>query len=853
MKHPLARRLCAPLLLLMLLAASLPARPADARPDPVEQLAALQALRARSGAPVAVYWNRATRAPDFVAGADAGTRLAYTPSPAERGRPVAIALGFLRAYAALFKLADPDRELALLRVEPDAQLGYSHVRLNQVYQGLPVFGKQLVVHLDANEQVVAVNGQFQPGIALETAPSISAAQAEAAALAGIPGELEPDEQATVQASVAAGKTQLIVYADQGGKARLAWSVSVGTRTPLGQWRVFVNARRPQVIHVIDSLAQGKRRITFSADNTTELPGRQLIDEGERSRDPVAQAAHDGAGVVYDYYFKTFKRDSIDGRGSPIVSTVHFGSDSAEAENAAWIGEAQQMIYGDGGRIFRPLAYGLDVVGHELTHGVTENTAGLVYESQSGALNESYSDIFAALIDRDNWTIGEEVVKSPPFPAPFMRSLEDPNMDGLYDPNNPLRGVGQPASVSEYADLPLSRRADNGGVHINSGIPNHAAYLVAQAIGREKMEQIYYRTLTQYLSPESDFFDHARATVRAAQDLYSAAEVNAVRQAFAQVGIDVGGSDNVPQPEDQGQPQQPPPGTPPAPSPQLPAGCSEAVVNGTFEQNGGWTEVSDANAALIDDELPHSGKRGAWLGGTDQEPLQYIYQDVRLPANATSIQLSYYRLIHQELTGVLGLFGGEATFTVALANTSGDIVGTIEELSSTQGDDKWKQTRVDLRKFAGKTVRLTFAAENPRGNVSSMFVDDVTLAVCTSGSGPGSPPAPAPAQSGVTIEGTITNADTGRGVEGAQVFIMKPGVSATDAAADDTLTRDEVLTAGTTDGDGYYTTESAVPINQTYSVIVFAPGYRPIIADDGVEVPAGATSPFVVDATLRRGR
>src|SRR4029453_241574 len=124
---------------------------------------------------------------------------------------------------------------------------------------------------------------------------------------------------------------------------------------------------------------------FTADNTTEIPGRQLIDEGERSRDPVAQAAHDAAGVVYDYYSKTFKRDSVAARGLPIVSTVHFGSDPEDAENAAWVGEAQQMIYGDGGQIFRPLAYGLDVVGHELTHGITDNTAQLVYEGQSRGL------------------------------------------------------------------------------------------------------------------------------------------------------------------------------------------------------------------------------------------------------------------------------------------------------------------------------------------------------------------------------------------------------------------------------------------------------------------------------------
>src|SRR5262249_58460884 len=130
--------------------------------------------------------------------------------------------------------------------------------------------------------------------------------------------------------------------------------------------------------------------------------RKLIDEGERSRDPVAQAAHDAAGVVYDYYLNTFKRDSIDGRGMPIVSTVHYGSDPEDAENAAWIGEAQQMIYGDGGRIFQPPPYGLHVAGPGLTPRGTESTPNPTYQGPRGGRNESYSDVFGALRDRKKW-------------------------------------------------------------------------------------------------------------------------------------------------------------------------------------------------------------------------------------------------------------------------------------------------------------------------------------------------------------------------------------------------------------------------------------------------------------------
>ena len=346
--------------------------------------------------------------------------------------------------------------------------------------GLPVFGYQLIVHLDTQNQVVTVNGHFRPNLDLDTTPKVSQADAEQLALDDLlNGQLQPDQRSRVKATILRDQTQLMIHIDQNDQPRLTWYVTIMTDSPLGQWRYFVNARRAQIVHQFDSAAHDKRRITYTADNSTDIPGRLLIDEGERSKDAIAQAAHDGAGKVYDYYFNTFKRDGLDDQGSPLVSTVHYGSDPEDAENAAWIGEAKQMIYGDGGKIFKPLAYGLDVVGHEFTHGVIDNTSDLIYEGQSGALNESYADVFGALIDRGNWTIGETVIKSPPYPFKFLRSLEDPGAGGNYDTSDPLNSVGQPANMKEYADLPYTRKGDNGGVHVNSGIPNLVAYLIAK--------------------------------------------------------------------------------------------------------------------------------------------------------------------------------------------------------------------------------------------------------------------------------------------------------------------------------------------------------------------------------------
>jgi bacillolysin len=768
-----------------------------ARREEFGSRAAFLGLQARARSGLDAHWDPRTGVPNFIAGKDAVTLLPYTPSAAERGNPAAIARGFLDENRALFKLASASDQLSILRVEPDVQLGYAHVRMAQMHNGVPVFGKQLVVHLDARENVVAVNGQFVPEINVATQPTIAPNDAERIALDDLRGEQLTDaERARAVTELVRDKTRLMIYVDEFGKATLTWRVTILTDSPLGQWYYFVNARRPIVTHRFDSVNNGKVRRTYTADNRATIPGRLVIEEGERARnDAIAQAAHDNAGKVYDYFFKTFKRDGVDGRGSPMVSTVHYGNDPEDAENAAWIGERQQMIYGDGGKIFKPLAYSLDVVAHEFTHGVTDATANLIYQGQSGALNEAYSDIFSALIDRANWTVGEDVVKSPPFPTRVLRSLEDPGLNGKYDPRNPLGGVGQPGHMREYARLSNSRKSDNGGVHINSGIPNRAAFLVAQALGREKMEQIYYRTLTQYLTPDADFGDAARATIRAAQELYGASDANAVRDAFGQVGIDAGGTTQMPTTPTQ--PQQRGPAAPPPPTQQLPAGCTNLVVNGTFENaEAGWVEVNTAHSAIIDTELPHTGARSAWLGGTDEEPLQYIFQEVRIPANATRVTLAYWRLMHYETKGLLGLFASEAKFATNLVNSSGDVIKTLEKFVSSQGDDQWRQATFDLSQFAGKTIRLLFMSENPKNNVSSFFVDDVELVVCTTGAAPSAPQTAS--DDLVYIKGYVKNADTGRGIEGAQFFVIKPGLSATDASADDKVTTSEVLTYGVSD-------------------------------------------------------
>ncbi len=245
---------------------------------------------------------------------------------------------------------------------------------------------------------------------------------------------------------------------------------------------------------------------------------------------TATSAHFNAGVAYSYYLNTFGRSSVNGKGGNIISLVNIvEEDGKQMDNAFWDGEA--MFYGNGKDAFLPLAKALDVAGHELSHGVIQTTANLDYDTESGALNESFADVFGRLIDRDDWGMGEDVVKKSIFPTGVLRSFIDPHNGGnqLSDPGY------QPRIYSER----YKGTEDNGGVHINSGIPNWAFYKFTTAINDlNKAEKVYYRTLTKYLTRSSRFIDCRKAVIQSTADLYGAngAEVIAAKAAFDAVGI-----------------------------------------------------------------------------------------------------------------------------------------------------------------------------------------------------------------------------------------------------------------------------------------------------------------------------
>lgn len=302
----------------------------------------------------------------------------------------------------------------------------------------------------------------------------------------------------------------------------------------------IRGRREAFAEVYVATALGAKTIrVYDAKNLQDLPGEEVLDPGNSS-DPAVKEAYDGADTTYNLYFDIYQRNSIDDRGMAILSTVHF---DMNYNNAFWDG--RQMVYGDGdGDLFNRFTIAIDVIGHELTHGVTDYEAGLVYYDQPGALNESMSDVFGSLVkqrslnqtaEAADWLIGEGLFTSK-VNGSALRSMKAPGT--AY--NDPVLGKDpQPAHMKNYVKLP--RWDDGGGVHINSGIPNHAFYLTAIEIGGyawERAGKIWYIALRDLLRYNSGFQSAANRTFQIAEALYGSGskEHLAVKKGWTGVGI-----------------------------------------------------------------------------------------------------------------------------------------------------------------------------------------------------------------------------------------------------------------------------------------------------------------------------
>ena len=303
-------------------------------------------------------------------------------------------------------------------------------------------------------------------------------------------------------------------------------------------------------------AAARQRTVYNADHLTGLPGRVVRSEGAPpTGDAAVDEAYDGSGATYDLFWEVYQRNSIDGRGMRLDSSVHY---QVGYDNAFWNGA--QMVYGDGDedlppaeRLFNRFTIAMDVIAHELTHGVTQYTANLVYQSQPGALNESISDVFGSLARQRalgqsaaeaDWIIGKGLL-SANVSGVGLRSMKAPG--SAY--NDPVLGKDpQPGHMAGY----VNTTADSGGVHINSGIPNHAFYLAAAELGGyawEKAGRIWYTSLRDRFGLTTSFQQAADLTYAVAGELYgpNSLEQQAIQKAWSGVGLSAGGPAPTPTP------------------------------------------------------------------------------------------------------------------------------------------------------------------------------------------------------------------------------------------------------------------------------------------------------------------
>jgi Zn-dependent metalloprotease len=446
---------------------------------------------------------------------------------------------FLKSQKQLLKLngiEDFDAKSSL----KDAK-GQTHTKFQETLNGLPVIGAEYIIHSDASGSVIGMNGRV------------------------ISGDDDPGRNPKVDAVLATDKAAkqngvlngrfiesptLTYVVNEKSQLFLAWTTRVEYVDARGPQidRIYANAMTGDLVLVAPEYKYARNRITYTANNGTSLPGTQKRTETSANiGDAAVDAAHNYAGNVYDYYKNVHARDSYDNAGATIKSSAHY---STSYNNAFWNGT--QMVYGDGdGTTFIALSRALDVDAHELTHAVTERTAGLVYSNESGALNEATSDILgnsceaytnnAGTPNANTWLVGEDIY-TPGTAGDALRSMKDPAVYGDYD-WYPTRYTGT---------------SDSGGVHTNSGIANLAYYMMVMggthprakstvnvpplsatsSTSLDMAQRIWYRALTVYFTSSTNFQAARNGTAQAAADLYggtTGAAYNSVQKAWDAVG------------------------------------------------------------------------------------------------------------------------------------------------------------------------------------------------------------------------------------------------------------------------------------------------------------------------------
>jgi bacillolysin len=480
---------------------------------------------------------------------------------------------FLEETKSITKISNPKELFKITGIRTD-DLGITHIRAIQQYKGINIYGSESILHIDAKKERFT-GSFFTTRQDIQTKPGITITAALQKTVNDIRKitvykELTAKEKKILQYE--SPSYSLVLYNNGNQEYILTWAIAIRPNF-LEEWKYFINAVDGEIIHkfnntnydgpmtstgydlnnilrtfdtflenevyyLYDAAEEGMYNsdtqegiiVTLNANNTStsNLDYSYVTSTDNTWDNPSAISAHCNATQTYRYLLSTFGRNSINNQGGNIISFVNVAEDDGGSmENAFWNGQA--AFYGNGGNHFKPLAGALDVTAHELGHGVVSNTANLEYYGQSGAINETYADIFGSMVDRDDWLIGEDIVQSTYFPSGALRNMADPhNMGSQGD------GYWQPKHMSEM----YLGTDDNAGVHINNGIGIYTYYLYATAVSKDKAEQVFYHALTEYLTKTSQFIDFRIAVIQSASDLYGASsqEVTKAAEAFDAVGI-----------------------------------------------------------------------------------------------------------------------------------------------------------------------------------------------------------------------------------------------------------------------------------------------------------------------------
>jgi Zn-dependent metalloprotease len=510
-----------------------------------------------------------------------------------------VALRYIAENQTIFGLKSPNSELIETKRSKD-ELGITHLFFQQELNGIPFWGRELTAHLDGSGALTWVNCLLQPTPeGLDIHPSLNAEQAigiaeDALASEGIAMSLSAEERTRL--GLEGPKAELHYWQKNPfGAIDLVWVVEI--RPNLQDWmRFFVRAADGEILEQYNATnfdgpataqatniagetvaihtyqLEGKYRMMDSSRSmfvqgqtvdqlkndpqgviwTLDLRGQDLkegstiyfiLSDDNTWPDPISVSAQNYSEQIYNYYLNSRNRNSFDNQGKTMMALINVAQNGQSMDNAFWNGAFVSL--GAGKTVTTHWAGALDFVAHEFTHAHVQYTANLEYKYQSGALNETYADIGGVSLDNEDFLLGEDIAVQQYFPTGAMRDMANPH-NGGSGPND-LNTGWQPANMSEYMNLTLEQ--DNGGVHVNNGITNHAAYNVLNGLGRQKGEQILYRALENYLGKQSNFTDFRLAAVKSAGDLFGEGsdEQNTVKQGFDDVGI-VEGSGTTP-PED----------------------------------------------------------------------------------------------------------------------------------------------------------------------------------------------------------------------------------------------------------------------------------------------------------------